>query len=466
MENQHPWCQRMLTPLSDKALLSCPVAEDDLLWEAIEGQMLKVGSLSHGQLDLNAVAEQCLSLMESKTKDMRVLAHLLHCLQQQGTPALFGTSLELLDGWLGAYWNIAAPDNRLKKQRIMSQIISRFERSARRVVEKSCAAERDHLLQQIQHLHDRWQTLTTEEQREQITPLLTILKRVQQQPPVSSVQSNTLHTSLSASCDSVPLVVSSIPVLADISDERGWKQILLSVAHVLTENCPDQDIGYRLRRHAIWHGITAVPPSRNGKTELAAVAADRINEYCHALEQSDYAVWQQIEYSLTLSPYWFDGHRLSAQIATQQNRTRAASAISEELTLLLQRLPALKTLCFSDGTPFLSPECASWLQAQQPAVRDSDTGSLCDEIRACHQQDGLNAALTLVNQRLQQQSEPRSRFYIQLALAELLDNAGNHSLAQQYYKHLWQETQRLVLEQWEPQLVRRLQQHTEQITGE
>lgn len=470
MENQHPWCRRLLTPLQDKTATGSPVAEDDPRWEAIEAQMIKLGSLSHGQLDLNAVAEQCLSLLEHKSKDMRILAHLLHCLQQQSVPALFCTALALLDCWLGAYWRIAAPDSSLKKQRIMTQIVSRFERGITRVAEKARVAELDHLLQQAQQLNRHWQTLASTEQQELITPLLATLKRLQK--PSHTVVAPPRSVNDSYPSDALSTTVhplAAIPELPDTSDERRWKQTLLNVAQLLCESHPDQGTGYRLRRHALWSGITAAPPARNGKTELAAVSADRINEYRHALEQGDTGVWPQIEHSLSLAPYWFDGHRLSSQAATQQGCMRVAVAISQELTLFLERMPVLKTLTFSDGTPFFPPDCSGWLQSQQPSAGSPDQQDLHDDISACYQHDGLNAALALLNERIQQQNQPRGQFYIRLALAELLDKAGVQYLAQQHYCQLWQEAQRLGLTHWEPDLVQRLQRlippHNEQITG-
>ncbi|MNH47147.1 hypothetical protein D3C79_1102390 [compost metagenome] len=42
-------------------------------------------------------------------------------------------------------------------------------------------------------------------------------------------------------------------------------------------------------------------------------------------------------------------------------------------------------------------------------------------------------------------------------LAELLDAEGMVNLAEMHYRQLWQQAQRLSLEQWEPGLVERLE---------
>ncbi len=115
-------------------------------------------------------------------------------------------------------------------------------------------------------------------------------------------------------------------------------------------------MGYRLRRHAVWAGITAVPMSGAGnKTPLAPMSADMVDEYRAAMNAPDQGLWQRIEQSLTLAPYWFEGHRLSAEVAQKLGFGTVAQAIAEELGTFLLRLPALRELAFSDGTPFSLP---------------------------------------------------------------------------------------------------------------
>ncbi|MDF2273655.1 type VI secretion system ImpA family N-terminal domain-containing protein, partial [Aeromonas caviae] len=80
MSYQHPWCARLLTSLPDEQIRGAVLA-DEPRWDYVETELVKLGSLAHSQVDLNAVAEACLGLLESRTKDMRVLAQLLRCLQ-------------------------------------------------------------------------------------------------------------------------------------------------------------------------------------------------------------------------------------------------------------------------------------------------------------------------------------------------------------------------------------------------
>lgn len=106
------------------------------------------------------------------------------------------------------------------------------------------------------------------------------------------------------------------------------------MADLLSEQQPDAAIGFRLRRHAVWGALTAPPMAQSdGRTPLAAVSADRTADYLARLANADLPLWHQVEQSLTLAPYWLDGHVLSAQIALQLGYDAVAQAIRDELSV-------------------------------------------------------------------------------------------------------------------------------------
>lgn len=457
MEHRHPWCQRLLAALPDEAQRSA-IAADDPLWENIETELVKLGSLAHSQVNLTEVAGLCLTLLESKTKDMRVLVQLVRCLQHPAKATPFGTALILLDNWVEAYWAIAWPASAMQKQRLLVQMVRRFDGALGRVGEQASAAELDQLLAHAERLE---QTLlrVAPEKADPLETLIPALRRArsrqQEQAKADSapapVTASTVVTTQSSSAAAPEI---------DTSNERAWRQTLLKVAGLIVEQQPDAAVGYRLRRHAIWSTITAAPvTSRGNQTQLAPVAADRVSEYHAALPQADNALWKQIEESLVLSPYWFDGHCLSARVAAQLGFPEVAAAIAAELEAFLQRLPVLRELTFSDKSAFLTESCAEWLRgAKGSAGQGSEQGQdLAAEVAACRKTQGLNAALALLDDKTRQQSEPREQFYAGMMLAELLAADGMKTLAAQHYHHLLQEAHRLGLAQWEPGLVKRLE---------
>ncbi|TNI16944.1 type VI secretion system protein TssA [Aeromonas dhakensis] len=470
MSYQHPWCARLLTSLPDEQIRGAVLA-DEPRWDYVETELVKLGSLAHSQVDLNAVAEACLGLLESRTKDMRVLAQLLRCLQHPAKATPLGAAISLLEAWIQAYWLLAWPGNASQKQRLMVQIVKRFEGALPRICESASAAELAQLLAQAEQLEQVW-LAQCPDKGELLDPLVMGLKRAQRQQ-VAQAQADAAGQSQSSGAAAASNPASAGPsasgagamVLSggggsagidiDSSNDRAWRQTQLKVAELLIERQPDAAVGYRLRRHAVWAGITAVPMSGAGnKTPLAPMSADMVDEYRAAMNAPDQGLWQRIEQSLTLAPYWFEGHRLSAEVAQKLGFGAVAQAIAEELGAFLQRLPALRELAFSDGSPFLSPECSRWLQ---PAKGGSGETGLAEEVAQRHGEQGVAAALALLDERIAQLKEPRDRFHALLVQAELLAQEGMEALARQHYQHLWQEASRLGLSHWEPGLVNRLE---------
>ncbi|MBS4635047.1 MULTISPECIES: type VI secretion system protein TssA [Aeromonas] len=473
MSYQHPWCVRLLTSLPDEQIRGAVLA-DEPRWDYVETELVKLGSLAHSQVDLNAVAEACLGLLESRTKDMRVLAQLLRCLQHPAKATPLGAAISLLEAWIQAYWLLAWPGNASQKQRLMVQIVKRFEGALPRICESASAAELAQLLAQAEQLERVW-LAQCPDKGELLDPLVMGLKRAHRQQ-VAQAEANAAgqpQSSCAAAAGSPASVAStasgtgamvlsggggSAAVDIDSSNDRAWRQTQLKVAELLIERQPDAAVGYRLRRYAVWSGITTVPMSGAGnKTPLAPMSADMVDEYRAAMNAPDQGLWQRIEQSLTLAPYWFEGHRLSAEVAQKLGFGAVAQAIAEELGAFLQRLPALRELAFSDGSPFLSPECSRWLQPAKGGSVGSGEAGLAEEVAQRYGEQGVAAALALLDERIAQLKEPRDRFHALLVQAELLAQEGMEALARQHYQHLWQEASRLGLSHWEPGLVNRLE---------
>jgi type VI secretion-associated protein, VC_A0119 family len=249
-------------------------------------------------------------------------------------------------------------------------------------------------------------------------------------------------------------VIKSIvePVSIDASNDRAWKNTLLKVADHLIERDFSNPIGYQLRRFAIWSLITVAPLAENDRTQLAAVSQDRINDYKVLIEKAlSSDVWKEIEYSLTLAPYWIEGHYLSAKVAERMSCPQVAKAIKESVLSFIERLPELKQLKFNDGTPFISDECSSWLydnnEINQALVSDIQ---LNEQIGDYYKEQGILNTLKFIND--QSYTDLRSQIYAQLSSIELLEKEGLHNLAKQQYFTLEQAISPIMVKDWEPSL--------------
>ena len=249
----------------------------------------------------------------------------------------------------------------------------------------------------------------------------------------------------------------------DPTNERATRQSLLKVADLLTGSEPASALGYQMRRYAIWQNITSVPPTRDGKrTDLAAVSSDRVAEYREALEKApDTELWQRIEQSLSVSPFWLDGHWLSASVASALGHEPCAEVIRGSLKEFVERLPQLADLTFNDGTAFLGKDSAEWLWSaasgsQSVGGSASPWEQAYEKARELMSQKGLAAAMQLMEDGLAGAGEPRDRLYWRLANTRLLRDAGLKTLAAQQIQDLREQIRGLALDDWEPTLIKQM----------
>ncbi|CDG19438.1 type VI secretion system protein TssA [Xenorhabdus doucetiae] len=452
IRTQFDWFGSLLAPLSDEQI-GKGLADNDPTWEYIDSEMMKFGSLSHGSLDVEAIQRQALQVLRENSKDFRLVVHLLRTLQHVGNPAELILAMELLADYVKNYWEKGWPTKPQLKRRMAQQVLKRFDAAQGSFIERASKSERDEAQGALAHLAQCWHA----HEGELAKDVDQLRIRYNRQPEAVPVEIKPAPASTAEPTAPAPQggEVAPIPdVDVNSSSDKAWKQTLMTVADLLCERHPDSPIGYSLRRHAVWHTITAAPMANaTGKTPLAPASADRTADYLARLPAADNKLLQQIEQSLTLAPYWLDGHAIAAQAALQLGYGHVAQAMRDALNAFLDRLPVLKTLSFSDMSPFISPETLDWLAPEGVATGQGSLSADQAAIWQCFQQQGLAAALNMLEAHQQQLTEPRDQCYGQLLNAQLLEEAGMTALAQQHYRNLLHTGQHMQLTQWEPSLL-------------
>lgn len=467
---QHPYAAQVVGALPGESAVGEALGDDATL-EFLENEVMKVGSLAHTDIDWGKVEKESLKILSDRSKDLKVLGFLLVALQRRGDGERFALSLYLLSQVLDAWWDAAWPYPGDKGKRARKMMFTQMLQRAGKGVEGlsfdgSMGDGRDFCLATLARLMEQAKN------RELPDDSLFDLKRAVQALPATSGT----ETANSAPATPAPAATAgdtgsanpapapSLGTLAlDPGNERATRQSLLKVAELLTEAEPDRPLGYQMRRYAIWHTIATVPPTRDGtRTDLAAVSADRVADYHEALAKSpDLALWQRIEQSLSVSPFWLDGHWLSASVASALGYGACAEAIRAAVRQFVEKLPALTDLTFNDGTPFLAPDAEGWLWS---APANGGTGGgvspweqAADKARELVSQKRLAEAMQLMEEGLAEAREPRDQFYWRLASARLLKDAGLKSLASQQIRDLQQQVGELSLTDWEPSLIKQLE---------
>lgn len=467
MNNKQQWKEQLLAKLNDDNVRA-PVADNDPDWEYIDSEMIKFGSLSHAQLDIDEIQKKSLHLFATQTKDFRLLVHLIRTLQHAGSPKELIVAAQLFADFVRHYWDDCAPNNIKLKQRLAGQILKRFETVQNSFCKQADTVMRDDILGSFAFLAQFWHQ-PCPQLSAQIDALSLGYHRIESNTPVLVVEpAQPLIGTSKVDTQSDP--IDTAPKLPQLkineSDERQWKQTLLKIAEILIEQAADNGVGYRLRRYAIWNSIQALPQADSqGKTPLASVSVDRVMDYKNQLTAPSISLINNIEQSLTLSPYWLEGHMLVAQATDKLGYPKVKIAIIEELQSFLGRLPHLAQLYFSDMTPFVSQELSDWLencaQSSQSINVSSDLNTHQEEVLVCYEQEGLHEALKLIEINMASVSGPRERFYNQLLSAQLFERSGMTNMADTLYQQLYIAAARCSLSDWEPELLNRLAQKAE-----
>ncbi|EAA2727754.1 type VI secretion system protein TssA [Salmonella enterica] len=454
IHNPDVWLSHLLEALPEEKLAS-KLSDENLQWEYIDGEIVKLGSLNHAQLDVPELQRQGLQLLASESKDFRLVSHLLRTLQHAGNPLL---ALSVLTQYVTHYWTIAWPQSAANKKRFADQILKRFEPGMGGFAATSTPEQRDTLLGELAKLAQCWQACGMPELASSTDDLFAQYQRAFRDsspvaaPPVLPTVGATLP-------EVVPVTAAPAPVVnIDSHDDKAWRDTQLKVAGILCERQPASPQGYRLRRHALWQNITSAPQAESdGRTPLAAVSADMVADYQARLTRADMTLWQQVEQSLLLAPYWLDGHHLSAQIAQQLGHDAVAQAIRDEARHFLARLPQLDALRFNDRSHFINEATRQWLadEPQKPVAVAIATDDMTQQVWLCWQEQGLEAALVLA-ERLPGDT-PRAQFYRQYLTAQLQEAAGMTQLAQYHYRMLFKTGLHTMLSDWEPALLEQLE---------
>lgn len=435
----------------------------DFAW--LDEEMMKIGSLQHGEMDWAGAEARAARLLAEAGKDLRVLGHLLHCLQHDASPRRFSLSLELLGGSLAAWWESATPYAGPRGARARPKLFAQFTQRAVKLaggLRFTQAAQHDEALTALAALHDA--AAARELPLDALEELQRELQRLAPGQPADQGEAKPAGAGTSA--PAAAPAPSAPEARLEAGNERGNRQALLAMADFLNDQVPDEALGYRLRRHAVWGPIQSLPVARDeGRTELAPIAADRAADYREALARGgDAALWRRIETSLALSPYWLEGHRLSAGLAERLGHPRCAEAIRDEAARFVARLPGLEALRFNDGSPFVDDDTRRWLQpAAAPAMAGGGAGgdpwqAGLEEARERLAEGDLAAALAGLDQGLAAAQAPRDAAYWRLASADLLHEAGLAALASQHYRAVQQSIAGIGLEAWEPALLVRLEE--------
>jgi type VI secretion system protein VasJ len=273
-----------------------------------------------------------------------------------------------------------------------------------------------------------------------------------------------------------PAAVQEFPPPIDNEDTADrvlskTKAALIAVADARQAASVGDALAYRLRRMAVWlRQTTELALDENGRLLVQGPSADEQERVRGALDTDAKGVVAAAEQLLEQYPLWLDANYLTFLALSRSGAScrAAADLVVVETLALVQRLPSLPELEFSDEVPVASPDTRDWLATESakrggvaPAAASSPVpaAAIQDELAAAERAAGelaaqgqLDESFKVLDDGMREAGSGRERFRWRLAAGRHAARTGRVDLAVNVFSGLDQEAKELRLDVWEPDL--------------
>ncbi|MDH5387819.1 MAG: type VI secretion system protein TssA [Gammaproteobacteria bacterium] len=490
---------------------STPCGENvryEAVFEELEAELAKQESLNSETVDWKRVAELSSNILKDSSKDLLVGAYLTQALLINEGYSGLSVGLKILNDMVENHWDCLFPP--AKRMRARATAISWLaERAGTLISEKSpTSTDASAVVDAAKYIR-----LLDNELAEKMgddAPIMSDLSRPLKNykqsadaemanataavaAPIPATE-ELAQQSQDAQSSAVPEKTTPAPVsvaksrpekskvsvteVGDIASDNDAKKVLKGAQDAVRKVSSYWSVSklsdakaYRMARVAAWMMIEISPPANEGVTQVLPPAAERIKFFEAQIEKGEYSsVLPELEKTLARAPFWIDGQNMVVTVlrAMGGEYEKAATAVIGELQHLLQRIPDLLDLSFSDQTPFVSDQTRMWLESEvltsatesSSAVTKGDTSNAWDDAlvksRKLVSSGDKEAALKIFNEGIAAAAQVRDKFYWRCALAELLLQTGEAVAASNLLKAMTNQVEVYHLTEWEPDLLSRI----------
>jgi len=449
-----------------------PAGEDiqfDDDFEAIRQEVGKLDSVTGETVSWSEVVDKGTEILAKKSKQIQVAVYLCLGLFERDGLAGLQAGLAICHGLLSNYWDTMYPPVKRKRGRIeaFAWLAERGGKAAAGTPASSGDLER---LKSIGELIGKIESLLTEK-LESDAPSLGDLRRDMTEK-ARTLESKAKAAEAKAAAKQAA-AASGTPEIESVEDAKKslntLRQNAKSVADFYRKNKPTDPLPYRFIRAVFFSSVSALPPHKDGVTQIPAPPPDIVTRLEENLGKSDFAaVIETAENRFSSSLFWLDLHRyvLAAMEIAGEEYAEAREAVADETGLFFKRLPEAAELKFANGTPFASPETVDLLgqlAAQSGgggapvSADDGCDNALTDAARKARKLAGkkkLPQAIKILQEGIGQTGEKRGQFLWRLELARICLEAGEVKLAVPQLEYLANQIDQHHLEEWEPLLSR------------
>ncbi|MFW6244316.1 MAG: type VI secretion system protein TssA, partial [Fibrobacterota bacterium] len=438
-------------------------------YEAVKSEIGKLGNV-----DADLVEKSSLKILTQKSKDIRVLSFLAYAMLRK-------ENWEGLADVFGAFVSLAETDfDKLHPEREKAKQLALAWMSESRFSDLAAQArpnDTDHPnIVRLENYLDKLREIISGKYPENPPFPFAFQKDVSSwskacAPPAPSKTPE--DSPLKEQTEEVPSVTAS-PIYKSTEPYETAKQAQLSLkkaARFLIEQEPLKPMGYRLSRMARWDILEQAPPSDNSRTQLQPPPEQQKKYLQNLVSQNE---WKSLlnkaepAFLSGANHLWLDLQRLSATACKmlETQYTAVHQAILSETRVLVERIPELLHLCFSDGSPFCDSATIEWIsgdvlhQKRQSAAEDKagrhQSDDFLEQISLLVSSGKFHQAITRVHRRAAGSSTAQEKFIHTVMIAEILTNAKKWDLATNVLERLDRQISFYRLDNWDPDLAVRV----------
>ncbi|NIF25144.1 type VI secretion system protein TssA [Pantoea sp. Tr-811] len=449
-----------LAPISTNA----PAGEDPGYDDDFQRMREEVNRLSGA--DVERVAQLGQRLLHDACKDLRVATYYLWArLHKDGEPGL-ADGLNLLAALLERYGAGILPARANSRKMALEWLAGDRVLASLSLYPQVVKAEAQRTVAALVWLEQGFSTWP-EDQQPRLDGLYTALSaRLAVAGGVDAIVPQT-------SSESAPTSSGTGPSASSIKSGRDLLDSGRSLASYLREQPEGWLAAHRLLKSLRWDTVHQVPPQdAQGITRLAPPRGEyRAQLKRLHLQQRWGELIEQAErmYAEGVNHFWLDLQWYLHQALGKSPPPHSgwADIVKHDLNLLLQRLPGLEALYWSDGSPFADETTREWINQHVsaghptpwlPAAAPATTPATCDilalEPEALAQADaeGIEQALAWLANRPDAQAG-RQRWLLRLLMARVAEQYGKAELAIHVFTELDTAAHHHALADWEPELV-------------
>jgi len=455
--------------------------DENLIFEEIEGEIIKRGTLTHNTIRWDFVLEQASFLTEKEAKDFRLLTFILLSLAPLAPsptlPSPLPLALNLVAAFVEKWGSVATPQGRAR-DRALTRLIDALDSMIKKAEENGLEAHyRPVITQAFEKMEQIWPALSADTD----TKFKSFARRIEniaEDEVIETASSSTRapevgqsnkakspSSSSSAASATTAQAPRSGDLILDSSNERALRESLAKMADFLFDLDPAQPLSYRLRRYAGWYGMREQPALKKDEaTIIMPPSEESVDLYRQAVvqKQTDIELAKRLERSCYLQPFWIEGHYIAWNLARYRGALSVANAILEEAAQFAKNAPWLEKLQFSSSHPFMPDEVKSWISTASQSGSGAGTNATQEEqtyldtARSLAQAGDMTAAIQQMEEAHPPSADLRQRSLWELANLELLSEWGMKTHAGLTAARMEDSISTLTVADWDVGILERL----------